>query len=466
MTPKPKSTSLLKVLNNLMLQKVPAYANKIYYSLGFLSMTSFFILLLSGLVLVLFGPAWWLTSPSGIYFRSIHLWATQAFILFIFLHLLIVFLTSGYKPPRRLTWVIGAFMLFFVLMEAEFGYGLRGDFSSQWRVLQASDLYNGSGLGRWVNNLNYGQIYGIHIIFIPLGILVLLFLHYLLVKILGIAKPHKPEVKYRVVQANHKVLFLRGAILATVIIILAKIFPSPFILPTTIADVAKSDPSLVAVTLVKELAHTSDTATYSDNIDPYTYDTAQVYVIQPYQQLLQAQTSADSLAMFNIQDKITQQTELQSAADYFSNNGQTNPQDQNPAIAVASALANMAKGGLYEAALQKEVSQGDNRTFITRFLADTGVMDAKAQDLKMTTDQYGMLREEKGVLPPGAWWLAPLGVLDHTILANDPNQDRDGAEILGLMVLLLIAFPYIPYLNRLPEKIGLDKFIWKEAIKK
>ena len=449
-----------------MLQKVPAYANKIYYSLGFLSMTSFFILLLSGLVLVLFGPAWWLTSPSGIYFRSVHLWATQAFILFIFLHLLIIFLTSGYKPPRRLTWVIGAFMLFFVLMEAEFGYGLRGDFSSQWRVLQASDLYNGSGLGRLVNNLNYGQIYGIHIIFIPLGILVLLFLHYLLVKILGIAKPHKPEVKYRVVQANHKVLFLRGAILATVIIILAKIFPSPFILPTTIADIAKSDSSLVAATLVKELAHTSDTATYSDNIDPYTYDTAQVYVIQPYQQLLQAQTFADSLAMFNIQDKITQQTELQSAADYFSNNGQTNPQDQNPAIAVASSLANMAKGGLYEAALQKEVSQGDNRTFITRFLADTGIMDAKAQDLKMTTDQYGMLREEKGVLPPGAWWLAPLGVLDHTILANDPNQDRDGAEILGLMVLLLIAFPYIPYLSRLPEKIGLDKFIWKEAIKK
>ena len=125
----------------------------------------------------------------------------------------------------------------------------------------------------------------------------------------------------------------------------------------------------------------------------------------------------------------------------------------------------MAQSGLYEAALQKEVSQGDDRTYVTRFLADTGVMDAKAQDLKMTTDQYGMLREEKGILPPGAWWLAPLGLLDHTILANDVNQDRDGAEILGLMVLLLIAFPYIPYLNRLPEKIGLDKFIWREPTK-
>src|ERR1039458_1493458 len=134
MIPKAKSTSLPKILSNLMLQKVPSYGNKIYYSLGFLSMTSFLLLLISGLVLVLYGPAWWLTTATGLYFRSIHLWAVQAFILFICLHLLIVFLTSGYKPPRRLTWVIGVLMMFFVFLEAELGYGLRGDFSSQWRL--------------------------------------------------------------------------------------------------------------------------------------------------------------------------------------------------------------------------------------------------------------------------------------------------------------------------------------------
>src|SRR5665647_2460965 len=89
--------SIYKAITELMIQDVPAYANKFFYSLGFLSMTSFLLLLLTGILMVSVGPDWWLTSSFGVYVRSIHLWATQAFIFFIFLHLLIVFLTSGFK---------------------------------------------------------------------------------------------------------------------------------------------------------------------------------------------------------------------------------------------------------------------------------------------------------------------------------------------------------------------------------
>ena len=72
-----------------------------------------------------------------------------------------------------------------------------------------------------------------------------------------------------------------------------------------------------------------------------------------------------------------------------------------------------------------------------------------------------MLREEKGRIPPGAWWLAPIGLLNHTVLAHDDNGDRDGAIIMGLFLLLLIAFPYIPGLNRLPEWLKVSKLIWR-----
>lgn len=450
------------ILSDLMLQDIPAYANKIYYSLGFLSMTSLLVLIVSGTVLVFEGPNWWLTTAWGLYFRSVHLWAAQAFIFFILLHLLIVFLTSGYRPPRRLTWVIGALMLFATLVEAEFGYGLRGDFSSEWRALQASDLYNGSGMGKIVNNLNYAQIYGIHIVIIPLIILALLFFHYLLVKVRGIATPFKKEVPYRIVKANHRVLFLRGAVLVLVILLLSAVFKSPFILPTTIQSVANDDPALIAKTLVTEADHTSDTATYLDNIDPYIYDTRQVYVTQPFQQYLKVSSGQDFLSLFESQDQAAQQREIDDAKSYFENGGNLDTAASNPVIAIASELTKLAQSGIYESMLRGESAGNDDRTYITRFLSDTGIMEAKARDLHMATDQYGMLHEEQGVLPPGAWWLAPLGFLDNTILANDPNQDRDGAEILGLLMLLLIAFPYIPYLNRVPEKIGLDKFIWRD----
>lgn len=457
--------SLKDILSDVMLQDIPAYANKIYYSLGFLSMTSLLVLIVSGMVLAFEGPNWWLTTASGLYFRSIHLWAAQAFIFFILLHLLIVFLTSGYRPPRRLTWVLGALMLFAVFIEAELGYGLRGDFSSQWRVLQASDLYNGSGLGKIINNLNYSQIYGIHIVVIPLIILALLFLHYLLIKMRGIATPFKKEVSYRIVKANHRVLFLRGAVLVLVILILGAVFKSPFIIPTTIQSVANDDPALVAKTLVAELDHTSNTATYFDNIDPYQYDTKQIYVAQPFRQYLKISGGQDFLSMFENQNQVTQQAEIAAAKNYFNNGGNLDTTASNPVVATVSALTKFAQTGVYELILQSAAGGVGNQTYVARFLSDTGIMDIKAESLGMTTQQYGMLREEKGILPPGAWWLAPVGFLDNTILANDPNQDRDGAEILGLLMLLLIAFPYIPYLNRIPEKIGLDKFIWKENSK-
>lgn len=445
-----------------MLQTVPAYANKIYYSLGFLSMTSLVVLVLTGMVMVSIGPDWWLTNSLGVYFRSIHLWATQAFIFFIFLHLLIVFLTSGFKGPRKLTWVLGSLMLFFVFAEAEFGYILRGDFSTQWRSLQASDLYNGAGIGAFVNNLNSTQIYGIHIIFLPLTILALLFGHYLLIKIRGIAKPYRSDVSAQNVKANHMVLFLRGTVLVAAILILALFFKSPFIAPYTVKDISKSDPSLIAKTLIAEFDHTSDTAVYLVSINPYTYDTREIYIVKPYTQYLELNNGFNSLTTFNSEDKQTQDQQLKDAADYFDKGGaiQASGESQNPVITIVSSLVIMGQSGLYEDSL-KGASIPKGTTYATRFIADTGVLESKAEDLKITTPDYGMVKEENGIIPPGAWWLTPIGVLNHTVLAKDENGDRDGAIILGLMVLLLIAFPYIPFLNRLPEKLPFAKWIWK-----
>ena len=64
-------------------------------------------------------------------------------------------------------------------------------------------------------------------------------------------------------------------------------------------------------------------------------------------------------------------------------------------------------------------------------------------------------------MPLGAWWLTPIGFLDHTLLSNDSNQDRDGAEIIGLLMLLLIAYPYIPLLNRIPDYLKVYRLIWR-----
>jgi hypothetical protein len=459
------SKTLRIALKPLMIENVPSYANKFFYSLGFLSMISFVVLILTGIVMTIFGPTWWLTSGAGTYMRSVHLWATQAFVLFVLLHLLVVFFTSGFKKPRRLTWVLGVLMLFVVLAETEFGYALRGDFSSQWRGLQGADFYNGSGLGRLINPLNYGQIYGIHIVVVPLTILGLLFLHYLLVRVLGIAKPYRKDITVKTVPANHKVLFVRGGILMAVILGLALVLPSPFIRPTTIKNIADQDPNLMGKTLVAEFDGSSDTAGYIDNINPYTYDLRAAYIAGPYEQFAQIQTGkVNQLTVFARQPAAIQKQQLKEASDYFAQDTKSLKKPVSPVMSVVSSLTTMAQAGLYEPALANANSSNghaDTSTYVTRFLADTGVVEAKATDLNITTEQYGMIREESG-RTPGAWWLAPIGLLNHTVLAGDENGDRDAAIIAGSLLLTMLAFPYIPYVNQIPDKLKVYKLIWHE----
>ncbi|MCL5003996.1 MAG: cytochrome b N-terminal domain-containing protein [Patescibacteria group bacterium] len=457
--------AIVRLLKSVMIAEVPSFANKIFYSLGFLSMVSLIWLIATGSIMVFFGPDWWLTNSAGTFVRSLHLWSAQAFIFFIILHAFIVFLTSGFRLSRRLTWVFGALMFFAALTEAEFGYALRHDFSSQWRALQAADLYNGAYLGRFINNLNYAQIYGIHVILIPFIILFLLFLHYGLVRLKGIAPPYKAGIDYRVVAANHRLLFWRGGVLTLVIFLLAVILPSPLTAPVTIQKIAQDDPKLLAQTLLAEFNHTSDTAEYFDTINPYNFDTREVYVVAPFRQIaVTLPPGQNYLTQFSSQNQAKQEDSFNEAKTYFEDSLKIdwNAGSLNPLIMTIKTLVKMAQSGLYEKSLLTQNGGTANPTDQLRLLSDTGVLEAEAGTLKMTTAQYGMLHEEKGGLP-GAWWLAPLGFLDNTILKNDANQDRDGAIILGLFVLLLVAFPYIPYLNRLPDKLGIYKLIWKSS---
>ena len=461
---KENDKSLLSLFKVVMIENVPSYANKIFYSLGFLSMICLFLLIITGIIMVFQGPNWWLTNSKGVFTRSVHLWAAQAFVLFMLLHVIIVFLTSGFRAPRKIVWVFGSLMFFLALMEAEFGYALRNDFSSQWRSLQGADIYNGSGLGKFINNLNYAQIYGIHIIIIPFIILGLLFLHYGLVRLRGIAAPYRKDYKYKMVKANHRILFLRGIILTCTIILLAFIFPSPIIAPVAIKQVASQDPSLMAKTLLAEFNHTSDTATYFDTIDPYKFDTRKIYIEEPYTKYITLQNGINQLDIFNSENTQIQKSNITKAQDYFNSHGQIDvfSNTENPVVPIISALVLMGQSGLYEAVIRNESNAIGNPTYTLRFLSDTGVLEEKANSLGIKTSQYGMLREEKGIFPPGAWWLAPLGLMDNTILKNDDNQDRDGAEILGILILIFIAFPYIPILNEIPDKLGLYKFIWQD----
>lgn len=451
--------------DKIYIHEMPSYGNKIFYSLGFLALTSLTILAVTGIAMAFMGPTWWLTNQWGVFCRSIHLWAVQAFFVILVCHVVVGFVTSAFKPPRRMIWVFGASMGCLALIQTEFGYGLRGDFSSQYRAVSGADFWNGAYLGYWLNPLDYMQSFALHVAIIPLIIFVLFIAHYILIHTYGVALPYAKDAPQTKIPADHRLLFIRGGVLALLIVLFAFLFPSPYVAPVRITDVAHEDPVLVMTTLLGEFAHTSDTATYVDSIDPYTFDTRQIYIVVPYEQALVNSHEADAWAAFQNESAAAQDVDIQQAEQYATSTDMSAfANTTNPVITMLATLMPMARSGLYESIIDQE-NPNINSTYTLRFLNDMGVLDDKATTLNMNTAEWGMAKDETGSilkLPPGSWWFAPIGMINSSFdLLNNDNGDRDGAEILGLIMLIFILFPYIPYLNRLPEKLHLAWFIWK-----
>ena len=472
----PDTNALRTILEKVYFHRLPSYGNTIFYGLGFLALTCLVLLGISGLTLAFMGQNWWLFTPWGIYVRSVHLWTVQAFIFILILHGLVGFTTSGFRKPRRMVWVFGATIFCLALIQTEFGYGLRGDFASQFRAVSGADFWNGAYLGYWLNPLNYSQTFLIHVALIPLAIFVLFIAHYLLEHTYGIAKPYRSDISYTMEAADHRIMYARGIALLLAIFTLAFFFHSPYVPAVRIADIARARQPLVTTTLLQEFDRTSGTATYLDSIDPYSFDTRQVYVVSPYETYRASErtavaasgtpeTAPDAWKAFANASPSARRAYVAQAYRFASSSDQGRyATSSNPVISMLQTLIPMTKSGLYESLLDAE-NPSINYTYSLRFLDDMGIPEERAATLHMSTVEWGMVKDETGSiykLPPGSWWLMPLAVSNYVFdLPDKAYGDRDAAEILGVLVILAITFPYIPYLNQLPEKLDLAPFIWR-----
>lgn len=72
--------------------------------------------------------------PFGMFLRNLHRWAAHLMVIFVPLHMLRVFLTASYKPPREFNWVIGVGLLVTTFMLSFTGYLLPWDQLAYWAV--------------------------------------------------------------------------------------------------------------------------------------------------------------------------------------------------------------------------------------------------------------------------------------------------------------------------------------------
>ena len=77
---------------------------------------------------------------SGQFLRNMHRWAAHAMVAVVFLHMLRVFLTGSYKPPREFNWGVGVVLLVLTLLLSFTGYLLPWDQLAMWAITVGSNM--------------------------------------------------------------------------------------------------------------------------------------------------------------------------------------------------------------------------------------------------------------------------------------------------------------------------------------
>jgi quinol-cytochrome oxidoreductase complex cytochrome b subunit len=174
---------------NLLPDRQPYYVGSWVYIFGVITIAALVWVILSGIVLAFFGPQWWHVSGVGRFFNGLHFWSVQLFFVFMVLHLWGQYFAAGWRDGRAKTWMAGVLIFLVSIIAAFTGYVSQQNFDAQWIAVNAKDAMNSVGAGAYFNVLNFGQMYGIHVVLLPLGITFLVGLHVVLVRMKGVVKP-------------------------------------------------------------------------------------------------------------------------------------------------------------------------------------------------------------------------------------------------------------------------------------
>lgn len=195
------------------------------YTLGSLSLLSFLVATLSGVLLALYyvpstatsslagygdlpTEAWVSVAvtisqeiPFGFMLRQLHFWSAMVMVAAVVLHTCRVYFTQSYKKPREVNYFVGVLLLVLTLGLGYTGYLLPWSQLSYWAGqigLQMALIT--PFVGEWAAALVFGgatlgqatitRMYILHIFVLPVITFGVMIVHILLVWVQGITEPH------------------------------------------------------------------------------------------------------------------------------------------------------------------------------------------------------------------------------------------------------------------------------------
>ncbi|MBI4553851.1 MAG: cytochrome b N-terminal domain-containing protein [Candidatus Latescibacteria bacterium] len=218
-------TRALAVLNNVFLHLHPVRAPqsgirlKYTWCMGGLTFFVFLVEVITGILLMFYyRPTVEFAyadiidlreqAPLGL-MRELHRWGAHTMVITVWLHMMRVFMTGAYKPPREFNWVVGVVLLLLTLLLSFTGYLLPWDQLAMWAVTVGTNMaratpfvgYEGPGAallklgdinlvhsaddvrfallaGRFVGEATLLRFYVLHCVAIPFVATILMAVHF------------------------------------------------------------------------------------------------------------------------------------------------------------------------------------------------------------------------------------------------------------------------------------------------
>ncbi len=204
-----------KSVDEALYQRVPNYANAFYYCFGGMVFILIVFQLITGVFLSFYyipdatgNPAAAYTSVQDIMskvylgwlIRGVHFWSANLLIIMVALHMARVFWSGSYRAPRELNWMVGVTMLLVILGLSLTGYLLPWDTKAYWAT--SVTIKVGAGIpwiGQAIKELAQGgptlgpntlqRFFTIHVFLLPGLIVLLMYIHFRLIRQHGISEP-------------------------------------------------------------------------------------------------------------------------------------------------------------------------------------------------------------------------------------------------------------------------------------
>ena len=121
--------------------------------------------------------------------RNMHRWAAHGMVITVFLHMIRVFYTGSYKPPREFNWVVGTLLFVLTLLLSYTGYLLPWDQLAFWAVTVGYNIAQATPfVGNEVSFVLFGgyqlganallRFYVLHVVALPLTAGFLIAIHF------------------------------------------------------------------------------------------------------------------------------------------------------------------------------------------------------------------------------------------------------------------------------------------------